>query len=181
MPRGTAEILSMKDLSRWMGYTSPSKFSCKIAIWAFLSTSGYLRGMNSTGYEIYETLIETWASWLKWVVCRVSTTNGSLDIDFGRFWSLLTQCGRFWPYWGIFEHVRLSDRYETYETLTETWSFWLKWGVYQVSTTTGSREIDFWPFWSLFMPFWPHVVPFDPIWAFLSTSGYLTGMIYMKH
>ena len=29
--------------------------------------------MNSTGYEIYETLIETWASWLKWGVCRVST------------------------------------------------------------------------------------------------------------
>ena len=43
---GIAEILSKKDLSRWMVFTSPSEISHKIAIWAFLSTSGYMRGME---------------------------------------------------------------------------------------------------------------------------------------
>ena len=107
-----------------------------------------------------------------------------------RFWVLLTHFGPFWPYLGIFEHFRLSDRYEIYETLIElieliNWtilnmvkielrSSWLKWGVCQVSTTNGSQEIDF-------GSFWPILVPFDPIWGFLSTSGYLTGMKCMKH
>ena len=139
----------------------------------------------SERYEIYETLIEKWSFWLKWGVYQVIMTNGSREIYFWPFWSLFMP---FWPLvvpydpiWAFLEQVRLSEMYEIYEKLIEIWSFWLKWGVYQVSTTNGLREIDFWPFWSFFMPFWPHVVPFDPIGAFLSTSGYLKCMKYMKH
>ena len=81
----------------------------------------------------------------------VKNTSGKQK-DWNLFWLIhihtpfIRNFGPFWPYLGIFEHFRLSERYEIYERLIETWSFWLKWGVYQVSTTNGSRDRDFGPF-----------------------------------
>ena len=157
----------------------------KYRFWALAIPFGpfWPQVVDLTLFKHFWALTVIWQVWNIWNINRnmiflikMRGLPSLYDQRFTRYrlWALLIPFGPFWPYLGIFEHFRLSDRYATYETLTETWSFWLKWGVYQVSTTNGSRDIDSWLFW-------PLLVPSDPIRGFLSTSGYLTGMKHMKH
>ena len=84
------------------------------------------------------------------------------------FWPFLTSFGPVWPYLGIFEPFRSSERYEICEKQIETWTLWLKWGVYRISTTKGFWDVDFVSIGlllALFDLFWSLLTLFGHIWA----------------
>ena len=58
-------------------------------------------------------------------------------------------------------HFHCSKRYGLYKTLIGKWVFWLKCAVKQVSTTSGSRDIEFSPFLAEMgqkQPRWPQKI-----------------------
>ena len=97
----------------------------------------------SNKYMIYETLIGTYILRSFWGVNQLVTTNGSWDMKFGKIYP-------FGPFFAKKYHFRWSNKYMIYETLIGTYILRSFWGVNQLSTSSGSKDINFPKIWQFF-------------------------------
>ena len=148
-------------------------------MWSLLTLFGHFLAL-SVIWQVWNiwNIIETWYFWLKWGVYQFSTTKGSWNIDFCSIGPLLAPFNLFWShidqFWSLlclfahFEHFRSSEKYkiDIKESLKH----------YITDSNEGStkflrpkvRELKI-------------LAHFYLIWAFLSISGHLRCMKYIKH